>query len=251
MDRIVESNDAAVRRLNWDWSRVLTGRLIQQVVELSDICTSIVMDVSKVDSWSWSLSASGCFSVRELTGIIEDHVLPSVNMNQESLRNRLVPKKLEVFVWRAIKKRLPVRCELDKRGIDLHSLRCPLCDDELESVDHSLIFCKHALDVWDRIYSWCGLGNFSNLSIGEILRGNSPCNMSCIGKMVWQAIEWVGAYYIWKNRNNKVFRDKNWTAPVTLSEIQLKSFEWISNRMRGRKLDWLTWLTNPSSYFSL
>ncbi|XP_071689303.1 uncharacterized protein [Rutidosis leptorrhynchoides] len=209
------------------------------------------MDESKADSWTWLLSSSGCFSVRSLSCLIEDHGQPSLATVEETLRNRLVPKKLEVFVWRAINKRLPVRCELDKRGINLHSLRCPLSDDDLESVEHFLIFCKHAMDVWDQIYNWCGLGNFSNLSISEILRGNSSCRMSCIGKTVWQAIEWVGAYYIWKNRNNKVFREKNWSAPVALSEIQLMSFEWISNHMRGRKLDWLTWLTSLSSYFSL
>ncbi|XP_071727743.1 uncharacterized protein [Rutidosis leptorrhynchoides] len=160
-------------------------------------------------------------------------------------------KKLEVFVWRAIKRRIPVRCELDKRGIDLHSSICPLYDDGLETVDHSLIFCKHSMDVWNRVYNCCGLGNFSNLSIGEILRGNSTTIMSCLGRRIWQAIEWVVVYYIWKNRNNKVFRDKSWTAPIALSEIQLKSFEWISHRIHGRKLDWLTWLNSPCTYFTL
>ncbi|XP_071709240.1 uncharacterized protein [Rutidosis leptorrhynchoides] len=164
------------------------------------------------------------------------------------MRNNLVPKKLEIFIWRACQKRLPVLFEIDKRGVDLHSVRCPLCDDDLETVEHSLIFCKLSLDIWDRVFAWWGFGNMSNLILGEILRGKCPLSSSILGTKIWQAVEWVCAYLIWKNRNEKVFRGKSWTAPVALNEIQLKSFDWISNRLKKTKIDWLTWLHNPSVY---
>ncbi|XP_071694324.1 uncharacterized protein [Rutidosis leptorrhynchoides] len=32
---------------------------------------------------------------------------------------------LEIFIWRVLKRRIPVRTELDKRGIDLKTVRCP------------------------------------------------------------------------------------------------------------------------------
>ncbi|XP_071704188.1 uncharacterized protein [Rutidosis leptorrhynchoides] len=202
-----------------------------------NLCAGTNCVSSKQNSWTWALSSSGHFTVKTLSRIIEDQMLPSSLGIEETNRSNLLPKKLEVFVWRAIKKRIPVRHELDKRGIDLHSVRCPLCDDDVETIEHSLIFCKYAMDVWNRVYSWCGLGNFSNLSISEILRGNTTVEMSKLGRKIWQAIEWVTSYFVWKNRNNKVFRDKAWTSPMTLSEIQLKSFEWISYRLKGKTLD--------------
>ncbi|XP_071715045.1 uncharacterized protein [Rutidosis leptorrhynchoides] len=167
------------------------------------------------------------------------------------MRNNLVPKKLQIFAWRASQKRLPALTELDKRGIDLNSVRCLLCDDDLETVEHSLIFCKSAMDVWDRVYSWWGLGNMANLSIGELLRGRGPTSSTAFGKKIWQAVEWVCAYLIWRNRNEKVYREKSWNPPVALNEIQVKAFEWISIRSKKRKIDWHTWINNPNFYFNV
>ncbi|XP_071689060.1 tyrosine--tRNA ligase 1, cytoplasmic-like [Rutidosis leptorrhynchoides] len=144
-----------------------------------------------------------------------------------------------------MKKRLPVRIELDKRGIDLHSSRCPLCDEDLETTDHTMIFCSYTRDIWNRVFQWWGLGSFLNYDFNEILGGNSGVSTSSFGKKIWQAVEWISAYYIWKNRNNRIFRGTSWCAPVTLSEIQVKSFEWISLRSKGEKFDWLTWLSSP------
>ncbi|XP_071709437.1 uncharacterized protein [Rutidosis leptorrhynchoides] len=146
---------------------------------------------------------------------------------------------------------MPVKMKLDKRGIDLHLVRCPLCDDGLETVDHSLIFCNHSLDLWNRVFGWWNLGQFSNLSMGEILRGNLPVSSSSFGKKIWEAVEWVCAYFIWKNRNNMVFHGKCWTTPVALNEIQIKSFGWISRREKRKKIDWFSWLSNPSIYLNM
>ncbi|XP_071687243.1 uncharacterized protein [Rutidosis leptorrhynchoides] len=108
------------------------------------------------------------------------------------------------------------------------------------------------MDLWNRIFAWWKIGNFSNLSGNEILRGNGPAQLTSQGKLVWQAVEWVTAYYIWKNRNNMVFRGKMWNVPVTFNEIHAKSFEWISQRSKSkRKLQWLEWITNPSIYLNM
>ncbi|XP_071694498.1 uncharacterized protein [Rutidosis leptorrhynchoides] len=137
---------------NWEWSRNPTGRTSFELTELSNLLRSISFDLNSQESWRWSLAPNGIFTVKKLYQQLDKEILgyAVVNHPQESLRNNLVPKKIEIFVWRALKKRLPVRVELDKRGIDLHSVRCPICDDDLESVDHSLINCKFSMDVWSR-----------------------------------------------------------------------------------------------------
>ncbi|XP_071709258.1 uncharacterized protein [Rutidosis leptorrhynchoides] len=144
--------------------------------------------------------------------------------------------------------RLPVRTKLDKRGIDLHSVRCPLCDDDIESSEHTLIFCRRAQEIWSRVYKWWNLGNFSSFSISELLRDNNMQIGSSVSSKIWQAVVWFTSYLIWKNHNNKVFRDKCWSAPVALNEIQILTFDWISRRVKGYKIDWNVWLSNPDSY---
>ncbi|XP_071713003.1 uncharacterized protein [Rutidosis leptorrhynchoides] len=204
-------------------------------------------DESKKDGWKWIWASDEIFTVRKLSLILDENSLAIGNNSTETIRNSLVPKKVEIFVWRTLKKRLPVRIE----RVDLHSVRCPLCDDEIESLDHTFIFCSHAIKVWDRVFNWWGLGNLSNLSFNEILRGNAGVPMSNFGRKVWQAVEWVSAYHIWINRNNMVFHGKSWNPPVALNVIQSKSFEWISRRSKGKNIDWLIWLSNPNSYFTL
>ncbi|XP_071687945.1 uncharacterized protein [Rutidosis leptorrhynchoides] len=132
-------------------------------------------------------------------------------------------------------KRLPSLVELDKRGIDLHTVRCPLCDDDVESVDHAILFCKHAYDVWAKVFDWWGLSVTSSLSINEMFSNPPSIIVSDMGFMIWQAMIWTSGYLIWWNRNHKVFNNKCWTSPVALCEVQVKSFEWISKRCKSKK----------------
>nr|GEV92488.1 RNA-directed DNA polymerase, eukaryota, reverse transcriptase zinc-binding domain protein [Tanacetum cinerariifolium] len=81
------------------------------------------------DRWRWAFDVKGGFKVKTLMGLIEQNIIRMGGDGQDTLWNKLVPKKVNVFVWRARKGRLPVREELNKRGIDLDSLLCALCKD--------------------------------------------------------------------------------------------------------------------------
>ncbi|XP_071727970.1 uncharacterized protein [Rutidosis leptorrhynchoides] len=234
----------------WEWIREPTGRTAGELQELCNLLRSFSFDFNRQESWKWALASNGIFEVRKLTHVIDEKLLRSDTQHtHETLRNNLVPKKLEVFVRRALRKRLPVRIKLDKRGIDLYSVRCPVCDDGLESVDHVLFECKLSLDVWNRVYKWWNLANIPGPS--EFLRGKSAHSMSSLGSKIWQAVEWICAYSLWKNRNSLVFQGKSCISAVILNEIQVKSFEWISARIKGSKIDWHCWLVNPYMYFEL
>ncbi|XP_071740957.1 uncharacterized protein [Rutidosis leptorrhynchoides] len=234
----------------WGWSRVPSGRTADELMELENILKSIHFDFNSGEKWKWLLANDGIFTVRKLSFLIDKHILGHPSSPKKTLRNNLIPKKIEIFTWRALKKRIPVRIELDKRGIDLHSVRCPVCDDGLESVDHSLVSCKFALEVWARIYNWWNLGPCPS-SFDDILEGNLSQASSSTGKKIWQGTVWVCAYYLWKNRNMKVFRNEMWCAPVLVNEIQVKAFEWISSRLKGKNINWSTWLVNPLVFLSL
>nr|GEU77285.1 RNA-directed DNA polymerase, eukaryota, reverse transcriptase zinc-binding domain protein [Tanacetum cinerariifolium] len=59
--------------------------------------------------------------VKDLSRLVEEKSLHVDSVGQETLWNKLVPKKANIFIWRTLKGRLSVRGELDKRGIDLDS----------------------------------------------------------------------------------------------------------------------------------
>ena len=60
---------------------------------------------------------------------------------------------------------LPTRVNLDRRGIDLHLVRCPVCDDDLETENHIFVHCVIAKQMWAEILKWWNLHNLipSNL----------------------------------------------------------------------------------------
>ncbi|XP_071695771.1 uncharacterized protein [Rutidosis leptorrhynchoides] len=178
-DRIVISENNL--STSFMWLRSPSGRTETELKALLELLGNYNFVQGNTDTWRWILANNGIFTVKKLNDLIDEKCLLHQVPSHETLRNNLVPKKLEIFVWRALKKRLPVRMELDKRCIDLHSVRYPLCDDDLETVDHIFIFCKHSLEIWDRVFHWWGLGNFSNFSMNEILKGNAPVSMSTLG----------------------------------------------------------------------
>nr|GEV41033.1 RNA-directed DNA polymerase, eukaryota, reverse transcriptase zinc-binding domain protein [Tanacetum cinerariifolium] len=91
------------------------------------------------DKWGWLLGKDGEFTVKELARLIEDKVLHVEGRGQETLWNNLVPKKVNIFMWRALRGRLPVRVELDKSEIDLDSVLCPCCNNMVETSTYSLV----------------------------------------------------------------------------------------------------------------
>ncbi|XP_071688624.1 uncharacterized protein [Rutidosis leptorrhynchoides] len=208
----------------WEWIRDPAGRTRGQFQELCDLIAGTRL-IDKPDSWVWKLGGNGNFTTKELSCLLDSKQLCVGSNFADTLRNNFVPKKVEVFVWRTRKKRIPSLIELDKLGIDLHTVRRPLCDDDVELVDHAILFCKHAFDIWSKMFDWWGLNMASSLSINEMFTASPSIVMSEVGSMVWQAMIWTCGYLIWWNRNQKVYNNKCWTPPVALCEVQVKSFE--------------------------
>ncbi|XP_071718211.1 uncharacterized protein [Rutidosis leptorrhynchoides] len=231
---------------NWSWVRPPSGRANGELQRLNELLANATINPQIQDHWSWKGSTNGIFTTKSLTDIINSKLLVRGNTSWETMRNALVPKKIEVFMWRVRRKRLPVMTELDKGGIDLHSVRCPLCDNDIESVDHSLILCKHAYDVWNKVFDWWGRGGFNFANVEDFFRDTGPSN-SLVSKKIWQAVIWSCCYLIWKNRNQKVFSNRCWNVPVALNDIQVKSFEWIAKRCKDKTIDWHSWIHNPIS----
>ncbi|GKF11065.1 RNA-directed DNA polymerase, eukaryota, reverse transcriptase zinc-binding domain protein, partial [Tanacetum coccineum] len=165
----------------WDWARTIRGR---------------------------SLVEDGEFTVKELSKLIEENILISDVGGQETLWNKLVPKKVNIFVWRALRARLPVRVELDRRGDDFDSILCPSCINIVETCVHSLITCDLARSVWDKTFIWWKRRVINAFSIDEFFSSNGNVNVPIFLDRIWQAVIWTTGYFIWNERNARVFGNK-------------------------------------------
>ncbi|GJV97714.1 RNA-directed DNA polymerase, eukaryota [Tanacetum coccineum] len=79
------------------------------------------------DIRTWSIG-SPSFSVKCTREYIDKSYLP--DGGSETRWNHFLPKKINIFIWRALRDRLPTRWNLSRKGIDLDSLSCPICDSK-------------------------------------------------------------------------------------------------------------------------
>ncbi|GKD20495.1 RNA-directed DNA polymerase, eukaryota, reverse transcriptase zinc-binding domain protein, partial [Tanacetum coccineum] len=104
------------------------------------------------DSWRWNLEDDGIFTVHVTRTHIDACMLPSISPCTSWLK--VLPRKVNVFIWRFILDRLPTRLNLSLRGIEIPSIECPICNSGMESIDHIFFDCEVASNIWCMVRVW-------------------------------------------------------------------------------------------------
>ena len=94
------------------------------------------------------------------------------------------------------------------------------------------------MKVWEKVFEWWNLHNVNVFSAKEMLRYNGGNAISAKYKKLWESVVWTTGYYIWKNRNCRVFGKKVETNVNVFHEIRLRAYEWIVRRSGKYKVDW-------------
>ncbi|XP_071687062.1 uncharacterized protein [Rutidosis leptorrhynchoides] len=235
-DRLVK--DSSSWRFNWEWARDSRGRTATELQQLQRLHGTFSFVNGDSDKWEWKLHNKGQFSTNVFTCLLNEKLLRLNAHIVSTARNNFLPQKVNIFIWRKKLKRLPFRDELDKRGVDLDTLLCPICSSAIECVEHALLTCPFAMDVWSRVRRWWGIHNHFYSGLDDMFVGNRSLASNNAPCKIWQVIEWVCGYILWKNRNAKVFGKNSWTGPMALNKIQIKTFQWISSHPRSSPIEW-------------
>ncbi|KAL4579944.1 hypothetical protein LXL04_016115 [Taraxacum kok-saghyz] len=88
--------------------------------------------------------------------------------------NKWIPKKSNTFMWRIFKGRLPVKTVLHRLGANITELKCSLCSQLDESVDHIFLKCDSAQHLWCRLGYWwqTAIPDFQSLDKEELRKMN-------------------------------------------------------------------------------
>ncbi|XP_071739171.1 uncharacterized protein [Rutidosis leptorrhynchoides] len=180
-----------------DRVRHFIGRLHGELADLDDLIRSNAILDDCISSWRCNLGPNGEF-LTKVAAIKMDEVIITRNSSSQvpTLHNNLVPQKVGIFIWRAIRCRIPVREELDPKWIDIDTLLCPMRKNMVESVDHALVSCKVAKEVWEGIFKWWGSSMPANANLENLFVGSGCGNLSGYHKKICHAIEWVTRYLI-------------------------------------------------------
>ena len=129
--------------------------------------------------------------------------------------------KLRHFVWQVLSRTQPVSKNLKARDIEC-DLQCGICGAEEESIYHVLFSCPPALQTWalSRIPSPPGI--FPSSSVFTSLdylfwRLPKEVDSDCFPWIMW---------YIWKNRNEKIYSNKNGNPQEIMRKSEVEGTLW-------------------------
>ncbi|GJZ64992.1 RNA-directed DNA polymerase, eukaryota [Tanacetum coccineum] len=100
----------------------------------------------------WDLESSGDFSVASVRKIIDDKSLSDVDSKTRWIK--YVPIKVNVHAWKVKTDSLPTRFNVSRRGIDIDSIMCAICDNGVETSRHLFFYCCMVRQIVRKITRW-------------------------------------------------------------------------------------------------
>ncbi|GJZ10827.1 RNA-directed DNA polymerase, eukaryota, partial [Tanacetum coccineum] len=209
---------------HFEWSRnISNGTNANLLASLHCNLSDISLNDSE-DTWVWS-SGNSLFSVKNARCQIDDGFLPDDGF--ETRWNRFLPKKINIFIWRTLQDRLPSRWNLSRRGIEVASITCPICDNGIDTSYHSLWVCSLATTVWIRVFNWLDLHPPSIPNLRGLYTWLDDLHMSSNKKAILEVVCGVVLWSLWNFRNETIFGINQPKRSILFDKIVDFSFRWL------------------------
>lgn len=115
-----------------------------------------------------------------------------------------IPQKIKIFLWRVCRNILPMRCNLQVRGVEFPAT-CVCCFSLLENAWHYFLMCPGSVQTWKHIGLWGDLEPVLNRVEGfaefffYVSRILDNHKRSLFAWTLWS---------MWRKRNIKIWEDK-------------------------------------------
>ena len=177
-----------------------------------------------VDSLCWTPSCRGLFEVRSFyTTLISPH--PSGIFPWKSVWKAKVPSRVAFFVWTAALGKILTTENLRKRRVTILDWCC-MCKSSGESVNHLLVHCPIAWELWSMVLVIFGKSWVMPHDVVDLLscwtgsRGKSEAGK--IWKMTPHCLMWC----LWQEQNDRTFNGVEISIPALKFKFLLTLLEW-------------------------
>ncbi|GJY72941.1 RNA-directed DNA polymerase, eukaryota, reverse transcriptase zinc-binding domain protein, partial [Tanacetum coccineum] len=229
--------------LDNNFRRSIRGGIEQsQFKKLTDLLIPIVLNPCP-DRWFWSLEGSGEFSVASIRRFIDDQRLLTVD--SKTLWIKSVPIKVNILAWKIKLEALPTRFNISRRGIEIDSILCPICDRGVESTRHIFFSCCLVRQIARKICSWWDIEYSDVNSFTEWINWMASLRLQSKVKMMIQGVFFVVWWLVWSYRNKLLFEEKKPSNAIIFDDVVSISFYWCKSRCKA-SFSWDDWLKNPS-----
>ncbi|GLT95879.1 hypothetical protein SLE2022_135360 [Rubroshorea leprosula] len=234
---------------NWTWKlkwrRQLRAWEEDLALQLMAVIEGQQPTYGKQDEWSWKMGKTGHYTVKTTYEILSNRE-EDVVVNHKKMWKSSIPSKVSVFSWQLLQDKLPTKDNLVKRGVlnVNQDNSCCWCATAPEKVDHFLLNCDFAYNIWMRVCRWWGLTTvLSNtyLSMFHQHWWNGGKTVYKAWMAVWFAVVWT----LWLGTNDKVFQDLEASADKLFDLIQIRSLHWVKGKVGLDNVDLTDWKSNP------
>ena len=153
------------------------------------------------DQLRWACTTSGMFEVRSYYRLLTSH--NTTNFPWKSIWQSRVPHKVAVFIWLVAHGKILTLDNLRLRRLWVLDW-CYLCKKAGESVNHLMIHCEYAQELWSMIFCIFGVSWAMPQKAYDLLhcwRRKGPAYV------VWNAIPSCLMWLLWRERNQRAFED--------------------------------------------
>ncbi|GJZ33407.1 RNA-directed DNA polymerase, eukaryota, reverse transcriptase zinc-binding domain protein [Tanacetum coccineum] len=214
--------------LDFSFRRKPRGGIEQEQYEALLVQVQDVNLVPVSDRWKWSLENSGDFSVASVRKMLDDKMLPDVTTKTRWIK--LVPIKVNVHAWKVKIDSLPTRFNISRRGMDIESITCSICDNEVESSSHLFFKCNMVRDIIRKITRWWDITYIEADSYEDWLNWLVNLRLSSNYKQALEGVFYVMWWHVWQYRNKYIFEAVSSPKAMIFEDIVSRSFYWCRNR---------------------
>ncbi|GKA04618.1 RNA-directed DNA polymerase, eukaryota, reverse transcriptase zinc-binding domain protein [Tanacetum coccineum] len=221
-----------------------SGIEASQFKDLRLLIEPVVLN-SHQDTWTWSFGVLKGYTVASVHSLIDLHFL-GANLNATRW-NRSIPIKVNVFMSRAMFNKLPTRVNLDRKSIEVDSLLCPICHEDVETANQIFFTCDLAKVLWDLLAKWWELDVPFCASISDWLSWLDSLSISSKARVFLDGVGAALMWSLWSFRNRLLFSTPPPKKSLIWDSIVSYSFLWISSRNPKTKFSWVALLVAASA----
>ncbi|GJU35522.1 RNA-directed DNA polymerase, eukaryota, partial [Tanacetum coccineum] len=203
----------------------------------------------KISSW-WNIDYSDVNSYEEwrvwLVSIRIQSKLKGVLEVQQNLGKvkLIVPIKVNIIAWKVKSNALPTRFNISRRGMDIDSIVCPICNAGVESTNHIFFQCVVVRQIMRKISFWWNI-DYSDVNSYEewrvwLVSIRIQSKLKGVLEGVYYGLWW----YMWNFRNKLLFDKKIPEKALIFDNLVSSSFYWCKFRCKA-SFKWDDWLKNP------
>ncbi|GJZ58055.1 RNA-directed DNA polymerase, eukaryota, reverse transcriptase zinc-binding domain protein [Tanacetum coccineum] len=119
---------------------------------------------------------------------------------------------------------LPTRLNISRRGLDIESILCPMCNIAVESTRHIFFMCDIAKEIFRKISCWWDVSYTDLSSYEEWLDWIVNLSIPMKHKRLLEGVCYVMWWYLWIYRNKTFFGVKNPSKALIFDDVVSRTF---------------------------